>query len=56
MISHHPAKCGGQRHCGSEDITFLVAEKVNSRCSRFNPPLLFILKGHGLKAHGISYY
>ena len=41
---------------------FLVAEEENSGCSHFNPlllfnpPLLFIFKGHGLKAHGISYY
>ena len=34
-----PAKFGGRRHCGSGDIMFLVAEKEDSRCSRFNPPL-----------------
>ena len=56
MVSHHPAKFGDHRHCGSGDIMFLVAEEENSRCSRFNPPLLFISKGHGLKAHGISHY
>ena len=56
MVSHHPVKFGDHRHCGSGDIMFLVAEEENSRCSRFNPPLLFISKGHGLKAHGISYY
>ena len=62
MVSHHSAKFGDHRHCGSEDIMFLVAEEENSRCSRFNPPLLFnapllfISKEHGLKAHGISYY
>ena len=61
MVSHHPAKFGDHRHCGSGDM-FLVAEEENSRCSRFNlpllfnPPLLFISKGHGLKAHSISYY
>ena len=54
MVSHHPAKFGDHRHCGSGDM-FLVAEEENSRCSCFNPPLLFISKGHGLKAHGISY-
>ena len=54
MVSHHPAKFGDHGHCGSEDM-FLVAEKKDSRCSRFNPPLLFISKGHGLKAHAISY-
>ena len=30
---------------------FLVPEEEDS----FNPLLLFISKGHGLKAHGISY-
>ena len=54
MVSHHPAKFGDHRHCDSGDM-FLVAEEENSRCSRFNPPLLFISKGHELKAHGISY-
>ena len=62
MASHHPAKFGDHRHCGNGDIMFLIAEEQNSRCSRFNPPLLlipsllFISKGHGLKTHDISYY
>ena len=58
MGSHELAKFGGSHHshCGSGDIMFLVAEEENSRCSRFNLPILFISKGHGLKAHGISYY
>ena len=34
-------------------VVLLVA---NSRWSRFNPPLRFISKGHGLKAHDISCY
>ena len=62
MVSHHLAKFCDHRHCGSGDIMFLVAEEENSRCSRFTPPLLFnpplllISKGHGLKAHGrLSY-
>ena len=61
MANHHSSKFGDHRHCGSEDIMFLVAEEENSRCPRFNPlllfnpSLLFICKGHGLKAHGISY-
>ena len=46
MVSHHSAKFGDHRHCGSGDIMFLAAEEENSRCSRFNPPLLFISKGH----------
>ena len=56
MVSHHPAKFGDHRHCGSGDIMFLVAEEENSRCSHFNPPLLFISIGHELKEHGISYF
>ena len=55
MVSQQPAKFGDHRHCGSGDIMSLVAEEENSRRSCFNPPLLFISKGHGLKAHGISY-
>ena len=35
---------------------FLVAEEETSKCFRFNPPLLFVSKGHELKARGISYY
>ena len=56
MVSHHPAKFDGHRHCGSGDIIFLVAEEENSRYSLFNQPLLYSSNGHGLKAHGISYY
>ena len=55
MVSHHPAMFGGHRYCGSGDM-FVVAKEENSRCSRFNLPLLFIFKGHVLKAHGISHY
>ena len=54
MVSNHPATFGGHRLCGSGDIMLLVAEEENSRCFRFNPPLLFISEGHGLVAHGIS--
>ena len=53
MLSQHPPKHGRHRHCGSGDKIFLVVEEEDSRCSRFNLPLLFISKGHGLKAHGI---
>ena len=56
MIIHNPAKVGGHRHCGSGDIMFLVDEEENSRCSRFNPRLLFISKGHELKAHDICHF
>ena len=61
MVSHHPATFGDHSHRGSGDM-FLVAEKENSRYCRFdppllfNPPLLFISTGHGLKAYSISYY
>ena len=55
MVGHHAAKFGDHRRCGSGDIMSLVAEEEDSRCSRFNPPLLFISKGNGLKAHGLSY-
>ena len=34
---------------------FLVGEEENFRRSLFNPPLLFIFKRHGLKAHNIYY-
>ena len=56
MVIHHPVKFGWHRYCGSGDLTFLVAEEDNSRCRRFNRPLLRISKGHGLKELGISYY
>ena len=56
MVSQHLAKFGSHRHCGSGDIMFLLAVEENSRCFCFNPLMLFISKGHGLKAHGISYY
>ena len=55
MVSYHTAKFGDHRDCGSGDIMFLIAEEQNSRCSHFNPPLLFISKGHGLKAQDIYY-
>ena len=44
MVSHHPAKFGGDRHSGRGGIMFLVAEEEHPRCSCFNPPLLFISK------------
>ena len=56
MIIHNPAKVGGHRHCGSGNIMFLVDEEENSRCSRFNPRLLFISKGHELKAQDIYHF
>ena len=50
MVGQHPAKFGSHWHWGSGDIIFLVSEEENSRCSGFNPPFLFVSKGHGLKA------
>ena len=49
MISPHPPMFGGHRHCGSGDLFLVVEEKV-STCSCLNLPLLFISKGHGVKA------
>ena len=54
MVSYYLVKFGDHRYCGSGDM-FLFAEEENSRCSRFNPPLLFISKGYELKAHDISF-
>ena len=36
MVSQHPAKFRGLRHCGSGDIMFLVAEEQDSTCSSLN--------------------
>ena len=55
MVSHHPAQFGGDRYCGSKDMMYLVFEGQYCTCSRFSPPLLFISKVHGLKAHSILY-
>ena len=55
MKSHHSAKFGGHRHCGSEDMMFLVVEGQDYTCPRFSLPLLFIYKVNGLKVHEISY-
>ena len=54
MVSHHPVEFGGHRHFGNGDM-FLIGKEENSRYSRFNPPLLFISKAHGLKGHGLYY-
>ena len=47
MVSHHPAKFGGHRHCGNGDM-FVVVEGQNSTCPRLDPPLLFISIAHGM--------
>ena len=41
MVSHHPARLSVHKQCGSGNM-FSVAEEEDSRCSRFNLPLLFI--------------
>ena len=48
MASHHPAKFGGHRQCGSEDAMLLVVEGKNSTYSHLNLPSLFASKGHGM--------
>ena len=53
MLSHHPAKFGSHSCCVS-GVMFSVAKEEDSRCPRFNPTLLFVSKGRGLKAHCIS--
>ena len=55
MVSYHPAKLDGHRHCGSGDIMFLVVEGQDSTCPRFKLPVLFISIEHGLKAHSIPH-
>ena len=50
-VSNHPAKFVGHEHCDKRDIMFIFAEEEDARCPRFNPPLLFVSKGHGFKAH-----
>ena len=47
MVSHHPAKYGRGRHCGSGDI-FLVTESKASPGSDLNHPILFISKTHAV--------
>ena len=53
MVSHHPGKFGGHKHCGKGDIMFLEVEEQDSKYPLLNPSLLFMSKGHGLKAHDI---
>ena len=48
MVSHHPTKFGGHRHCGSGDMLFPVVEEQDSTFPRLNPPSLFLSKVHGM--------
>ena len=55
MVSHHPVKFGGCKHCGSGVVDmFLVAEQQDLTCSHLDPPLLFFYRRHGGKEHGIK--
>ena len=51
MVSHHTTEFGSHRHWGSEDKMFVTVRFYMPLLQRH---LLFISKGHGLKAHGIS--
>ena len=33
MVTHHHTKFGCKRHCGSENVIFLVIEEQNFACS-----------------------
>ena len=55
MVSYHPVNFGGNEQCASGDIMFLVIEEEDSTCPRLNLSLLFISKGRGFKAYGMSY-
>ena len=52
--SHRHIRSGYNRPCGSGDIMFLVVKEQDSRYSHSNPPLFFISKASGLKAHTMS--
>ena len=54
MVSQLHVKFDGHNRCGNGDM-FSFAEEEDSRYSHFNPPSLFISKGHSLKAYNISY-
>ena len=34
MVSQHPAKFGGHRHCGGGNIMFSVVQEQDFTCSR----------------------
>ena len=54
VVSHHHAKFGGYRSCGSGDM-LLVVEENDSRWSHFNTSLLSISKRHELKVESIRH-
>ena len=53
MVSHHPGKFGGHRHCGSGDKMFFVVEGQDSTCPRLDLLLLFISKARGMRCSHI---
>ena len=55
MVSHDSAKFGGHRHFGRRDVMFFVVQGQYSNWPCLYLLLLFISKGHGLKAHSLSY-
>ena len=44
MVSYHPVKFGGQRHCGSGDTMVIVVEGQDSTQRRLDRPLCLSLK------------
>ena len=55
MVSHHSSKMGSHCNFSSGDIILGVVEEKDFRYSRENLFLLFFLKGHYLKEHGILF-
>ena len=55
MVSHHTARFCSHRDSGSRIMMFLVVEAQDSTYCSLNPSLLFISKGHHMKAHGLPY-
>ena len=47
IVSHHPAKFGGHRHCGSGDIIFLVVEEKDTT-SLLNSTNTIFSKAHDI--------
>ena len=54
MVSHHLARFGGYRYCGSEDVMFLMVQEQDFVYSCLNLPFLFISKGYDREPYGIS--
>ena len=54
MVSRHPAKFGGHRHCGRGVIIFLGVEEPDSILSLKSTITVYLLRAW-LKAHGMPY-